>query len=149
MRTFRFAAVSSFMIFALILGSAVSGAQAGNYLGEFCWQLEDDGKYIILRFAVTCVGDGHFLLNGKAITPSGDVIPIIGNGEIDGDKVYITGTAARSWETKTMIGGRAAILDLPGLNGTVEAINTIYDKTTEEIQTSYKSLPATFIPCPE
>ena len=149
MRTFRFAVVSLVMIFFLVLGIGVSGIYAGNYLGEYCWQIETDGKYIILRLAVTDMGNGHYFLNGRAINPKGDVIPLVGNGEIDGDKVYIVGTGARSWEFLTMTGTRSIILDLPTLNGSTEAIITKYDKETKEIWMEYKSGTLTFIPCPD
>ena len=150
MRAFRFIAVSLSVISFLILGIGISGAYAGNYLGEFCWEIEWEGKTpFVMKYAVTDMGNGHFLLNGKGTTPDGYVGVCHGNAEIVEDKVYMELIGTVNKEDYLMVGNRSVILDLSSLNGTIEGIGRSYDRNTGEIRTGYGSGTFTFVSCPE
>lgn len=147
MRAFRFAAVSLFMVFFLILGIAISGAHAGNYLGEFCWLCEDGS---IMRIAITHMGNGHYLLNGKMTEPEGVIQAIHGNAEIVGDKVYITTNSTRSTAEETDASMCHMVLDLATLNGNMESLQICHDSTSKEKHLKHVGpWTLTFIPCPE
>jgi hypothetical protein len=150
MRTFRFVAVSLSIIFFLILGIGVSNVKAGTYLGELCWEIEMEGKTpFVMKYAVTDMGNGHFLLNGKGTTPDGYVGVCHGNAELVEDKIYMELIGTINKEHYLVVGNRSVILDLPGLDGTTEVIGTFYDRNTGEIKTGYTSGTFTFVSCPE
>jgi hypothetical protein len=150
MRAFRFVAVSLVIIFFLILGIGVSNVKAGTYLGEFCWEIEMEGKTpFVMKYGVTDMGNGHLLLNGKGTTPDGYVGVCHGNAEIVEDKVYMELIGTVNKERYLVVGNSSVILDLPGLNGTIERIGTSYDRDTEEVGMGYDSGTFTFVSCPE
>ena len=147
MRFFKFATVSLVMIFFLMLGIAVSDAYAGNYLGEFCWQTEDGD---IVKLAVTDMGNGHYLLNGRMIDPVNETTQACyGSAEIVADKVYMILTTGGSYPTETFFCTGSGILDLGTLNGYGESLNIFYDKDTQQTSITYDTVTLTFIPCPE
>jgi hypothetical protein len=58
---------SIFSLVLLVLFFHVKPVFAGNYLGEFCWRINDTttpGSYTIGKFAVSDVGDSHYSLDG-------------------------------------------------------------------------------------
>ena len=138
------------LLLGLLLAGGPSPVQAANYLGEFCWQSPDGG---VGKFAVTDMGDGHFLLNGKIIQPAAVLDSVaFGNAEVVGSQVYLLLTSMGSNTTDTWAAFNRVVLDLATLNGTLESINVNHSKTNptaSNAQTSYDGVqPLTFVPCP-
>ena len=79
----------------------------------------------------------------------GEIGVMHGNGEIVGDKAYITITAAGSDEDGTWSWTGSLILELATLNGNREGLSIYYDRASGKIDLDYNSGTLTFIPCPE
>lgn len=114
--------------FACLFLGSISPAHASDYLGEFCFQSQRDGT--IFRLAVTDMGDGHFLVNGKAIAVNGKFAPIHGNAEIGQEAILLTlnGGVLLSSNGTTITGTEMFTinynLDLSSFNGNGEGIAT-------------------------
>jgi len=134
-----------------LLGSA-QGIQAGTYLGEYCWDIEfsvPGGLTALQRTAVTDMGDGHFFLNGKAISNTGAVVAIHGNAELDGSQIYFAGVGGGSKSMNTWNQTIFWLLDASTLNGTMTQLHTQYDKASKTFTNSYREGTITYTSCPE
>lgn len=145
MRTFRVALISFFILFCL--GFMTHNARA-EYIGEFCWEDPEGG---IAKLAITSIGDGHYLVIGRHTDTSGNVEPLIGNGEVVPGHliVHITTSSFDADEVRAFLA--TLVLDLPAtnLNGTIEGLNLYYDKTTDDRDITYDGTMAlTRVPCP-
>jgi hypothetical protein len=105
-------------------------ANANDYLGEFCWNFSSTNEVAgSMRVGVTRLGDGHFLVSGKATvtTPINGQFPVFGNAEwVDGD-IVLTVTNAGVRNGIIGIDLTKAVLDPSTLDGTSEWIGTYSD----------------------
>ncbi len=146
MKTLRFAVMSFFMLFGLLILGGGSSVKAANYLGEFCWQDPEGG---IARLAVTDMGDAHFLLHGRHTDTLGNAEAVNGNAEVVGNQViiHITSSGFDSGEVRAFWG--TIVLDLSDLNGTIEGLNVDYEKPAGPGVITYDGVQTlTFISCP-
>jgi len=139
------------ILVGLLLAGGLPTAQAGNYLGEFCWQSTDGG---VAKFAVTDMGGGHFLLNGKIIKPGGVIQEVAnGNAEVVGSQIYMAVTSIGSGQSGTW-GSLSRIVDLATLNGSLEGLGVEHSMTNlgpfgNYMQLYYDGVQAlTFVRCP-
>lgn len=151
MRILRFALIISFVLFCLLNSSGSFGFEAGGslvqgYMGEYCWQDSDGG---IARFAVTKVGNGHYIVNGRHTEASGKVQAMIGNGEVV-ENQFIMHLTTSSFNAQGISGlFTTAVLDLPGLNGTGESLEVWYEIAGGSTGITYRGpLTLTRISCP-
>ncbi|MHC4687065.1 MAG: hypothetical protein ACYTEW_22570 [Planctomycetota bacterium] len=127
MKILRFAVISFFIVLGLLVLVGSPSVQAANYLGEFCWQDEEGG---ILRLAITNMGDGHYIVNGRLTPTVGNVEAVHGNAEVvlGGTKVLIHLTTSGFDASDAWSYTGTAVLNLPGLDGFVDGVSTWYDK---------------------
>jgi hypothetical protein len=147
MKILRFAVISFFIVLGLLVLVGSSSVQAANYLGEFCWQ---DSEGWILRLAFTNMGDGHYMVNGMA-TLDDEVELMSGNAEVvlGGTKVLIHLNTSGFDATETWSYTGTAVLNLPGLDGFIDGVDTWYDKQTQQSGISWGGQePLTRIACP-
>jgi len=150
MRTLRLALIISFVLFAL-LNSAVcwgfeAGSARGGYMGEFCWEDDEGG---IVQLAITKLGDGHYLINGRHTDTSGNVQALIGNGEVAAGQlvVHLTTSSFDAGEVWAFLA--TAVFDLPGLNGIIEGLDVWYEKPAGPPGVGYDGTQTlTKVPCP-
>jgi len=131
--------VLSLVIFTLSLDRG--WAIAGDYLGEYRWKLYEEPKntqYVILKLAVTHMGDDHNLVNGTATNFENGVqknIDVVhGNSEITGSTT--TMTLINSYFVPSTEYGYSAIqiqIDSSTLNGTYRTIDTAYQFSSGQI----------------
>ena len=145
MKIFRVALISFFILFCL--GFEGHSARA-EYLGEYCLQ-DDEGE--IAKLAITKIGDGHYLVNGRHTDTSGNVEAVIGNGEVAAGKliVHITSSSFDADEVRGFLA--TLVLDLPptNLNGTMQGVDIYYDKSGSIGGVSYDGpVTLTRVPCP-
>jgi len=76
---------------AFLIWGQISSGEAATSLGEFCWQTPGGTT----KLAVTDMGGGHFLLNGRSTHPDGTVTAEYGSAEVVGASVIISGTGTR------------------------------------------------------
>lgn len=140
------------ILVGFLLAGSLPTVQAGNYLGEFCWQSPDG---VVGKFAVNDMGAGHFLLNGRVMDPGGvGVGAVNGNAEVVGSQVYITITHMGKDESGTWGEFSRIILNLPDLNGTIEGVEVEHSTTNpgpygNGMQLHYHSPETlTFVTCP-
>ena len=115
---------------------------------EICWEVERDGElHSTLRLTVTRTGKGHFFLNGYIIFADQSISPYMATGEIIDGQLVMVGTTSRSSPEIMTKGTRRDTLDLQSLNGTGEALGTIYNKDTGEVTHNFWSSSVTRIPC--
>lgn len=147
MKILRFAVISFFIVLGLLVLVGSSSVQAANYLGEFCWQDEEGW---ILRLAITDMGNGHYIVNGRD-TFNGEVEAVHGNAEVvlGGTKVLIHLTTSGFDATEVWSYVGTAVLNLPGLDGFVDGIDTWYQKQGGQSGISWEGQwPLTHIACP-
>lgn len=148
--------LSRFIVFSLaLLQLVVCGGQAfaANYLGELCWKLNDPvtpENYVIGKFAVTDIGDGHYTLSGtftnfdNNVPTNTDVAH--GNAEIIDSMIVVTlvGTFYVSSEEYgfSMINFQ---LNPSTLSGTFRSIDTAYQFQSHEITKEYGEGPLEFL----
>ena len=124
------------------------GAELSNYLGEFCW-MADSGALVKGGFAQ--VGAGHFLFIGRATDDGGGITPFIGNAEVKGDKVHAALTTAQGDADNTTTTMGFMLLNLPGLDGTIEFLGIVHDKNDpdpEHAALGYDTDTLTRVACP-
>jgi hypothetical protein len=150
MKIFRVALISFFILFCLLNSTVTLGFEAGGargaYMGEYCWQDDEGG---IAKLAITKIGDGHYLVNGRHTDTSGNVEAVIGNGEVVAGQliVHLTSSSFDAGEVRAFLA--TLVLDLPGLNGIIEGVNVYYDKPAGPGGVSYDGTQnLTKVTCP-
>jgi uncharacterized protein with beta-barrel porin domain len=133
---------------AFLIWGQISSGEAATSLGEFCWQTPGGTT----KLAVTDMGGGHFLLNGRSTHPDGTVTAEYGSAEVVGASVIISGTGTRETATEIRATTSRGVLDLATLNGTYERLRIIHTKSDPNPSSAFVVRPdpemATFIPCP-
>ena len=126
----------SFCLFGFLAGTTVMKAEAGDYIGDYCWNFTSStGTLGIIKLGISHLGGGHYLCSGiNSIThPVSVQVPTHGNVEFIGNKIIITlsfqeknyGSAAGN---ALGLGMLTITLDQT-LNGTFEGISVYADKT--------------------
>lgn len=142
MKILRFAVISFFILFGLLVLASSSSVEAA----EFCWEDVDGG---IARLEITHVGNGHYIVNGRHTDGSGIVQAVNGNAEIVGTQLimHITTSGFDGSEVRGFLG--TGVFDLPGLNGTMEGINVSYEKPAGPPGVTYDGVQVlNRVPCP-
>ena len=140
--------VAIIMLLFLVCGFLGKG-EAGEYIGKYCWQMDDGGD--IIELAITHMGDQHYIVKGK-MTPSGIggyVEPIIGNGEIIGNifRAQITSIGHVSPEVFGFFG--VVEINLTTFNGTVNGVGFgCLDGEKDCVLENQGEDTLTNIPCP-
>lgn len=119
----------------MILGIAISGAQADDYLGEFCWRATDR---TVMKLFVRDFGAGYFTVVGSIIEE--EEVIVTGSAKLGPEDVVLTLIASKDIQCWT--GGRICYADvsLPDFNCTLKCIavgNTSEEDSTPEIETKY------------
>jgi hypothetical protein len=113
----------SILALGFAIWAAAPDASAETYLGEFCWQGQGDGETGTLRLAVTDVGGGHFLLNGRMTNSSTPATGAIhGNAEVVGNNVLMTLNESHIDQFATSMTTCSAVLSPSSLGGTIKCI---------------------------
>ncbi len=153
MKTMRTAVISFLLLGILSLGGFPAG-EATDYLGQYCWQVTSPGPggSAVVKAAVTHMGDGHYLLNGKITNPLGIVEVFVGAAEVSGSSVYMTTTSAGSDSSGTWTFIGRFVLSFATLNGSGELLGDFHSTSSPNPQNAsveYQGpVTATFIPCP-
>ena len=143
MRLFKYL-VPCLVIVLLLSWSGISTTEAAGRWpkksGWMCWEYTNSEGTQTLKFRVSNIGGGQYLLSGKS--GSGDSIGH-GSAVIKGDSVQMIITYSGKDNESMWIGTGFAVLDKATLNGTWEAIDTDRDYSGGKITTQY--IPGTFI----
>ncbi len=119
----------SLCIICLLKAVIPTKADAGDYVGDFCWNFSSPKASGVVRLGITHIGGGHFLCSGVfTVTKPGSMqFPTYGNAEIVGGQIYITLSSAGI--RNGVIGNdmQKAILDPATLNGTVQLVGVYFD----------------------
>ena len=124
----------SFCLFGLLSGMTVMKAEAGDYIGDYCWNFTSStGTLGIIKLGISHLGGGHYLCSGiNSIThPVSVQFPTHGNVEFIGNKIIITLSFQEKnygspGEDTLGIGMLTITLDPQTLNGTFESISVYY-----------------------
>ncbi len=113
---------ATLLVFFLILSFGMMTAEAGNYLGKFCWQ-DSGGEIVVLT--LTDMGDGHFQINGRNLNADGTPAdPLQGSGYIKDANTLIMQIIAIGYEPGENYGFFGTfVLDLTTFNGTVSGLD--------------------------
>ena len=145
MKSFRFAIISFFILFGLLVLAGSSSVEASDYLGEFCWE---SAKGWLIRIALTHAGDGHYTVNGR-VTENGHVQAGHGNAEIVGSEVIMHLTSSGFDDTGIWTCVGTAVLDPATLDGVLNSMGIYCDKITGDCEISWNGQQAlTHISCP-
>jgi|LGVF01.2.fsa_nt_gb hypothetical protein len=146
---------SRFFLLALImLFFYVKPVLAGNYLGEFCWRINDSipENYIILKFAVSDVGGGHYSLNGTFIDYENNVAqenPDVGHGNAELVDSMIVMTLVNSYYVPSEEYGSSVLniqLNPSTLSGTYRTIDTAYQFSSSAFTQEFGDGAIEFLP---
>jgi hypothetical protein len=134
--------ISLAMFFVVVFGTQVL---AEEYIGECCWKVtdpENETSYVIGKFAVTCIGDTHFMLNGTFTNFTNDIQEGIdvahGNAEIVGSNIIVT--LVNTYYIPTEEYGFSVVnfqLNPVTLSGTSRTIDTAHQFFSGEITKEY------------
>lgn len=124
--------MASLFAIALLAGVTPIKADAGEYIGDYCWNWSnqtplESGTF---QLGVTHIGGGHYLCSGvfTVTKPTFTQFPVHGNLELLAGKIYVTLSLAHKLRNNvlglTMLEAR---LDPTNLSGTFEAINLFID----------------------
>ena len=84
----------NFCLFGLLSGMIVMKAEAGDYIGEYCWNFTNTTFQTAgaIRLGIDHIGDNHYLCTGKVTvtSPVSLKVPVFGNAEIVDGKIIIT-----------------------------------------------------------
>ena len=120
-----------FCVIGSLNGVTAIKADAGDYLGDYCWNvsntpLEWSWK---LQLGVTHIGSGHCLCSGiiTVTDPFYLQIPTHGNMELIGNEIRISLSFPGIRNGHLGIGMHSIKLDPNTLNGTAECIGVYFD----------------------
>ena len=119
------------IVCSLVSASTTMRANAGDYLGEFCWNFTNTttGASGVLSLGVEHIGDGHYLCSGKGTikSPVSLIVPVFGNAEIVDGKIVITVTVPG--RRNGNLGPEIIYITLnSNFNGTFESTGVYSDK---------------------
>jgi hypothetical protein len=127
----RAAVVISSCLVALLLGTVAIQADAGDYLGDYCWNFSNAtyGTSGVLRLGVTHIGGGHLMCSGtfSVIKPFNIQGPTYGNIEVIENKIRISLSLLGMRDGKVGTEMHSIALDPATLNGTETGIGVFYD----------------------
>lgn len=124
-------------------------AEASEYLGEFCWQInQSDNRTAVIKVGLFHLGGGHGSISGKVIAGTGGEVNVHGNAEILGDnKVHLT--LVDSFFTGNGTGGEIVNIVLDdSLNGSYTTMQLWVDTTGSDNRIKPYTGTMTFISCP-
>jgi hypothetical protein len=148
MKTLAYVLFGFVSIFCLT-GMVSSKAEASEYLGEFCWT---DESGAILKLGASHIGDEHYLLSGH-ITDDGNVYPIHGNAEIEGNNILVSLNGSKKGESWSY----NITLNIFTFNGTYDRIKLEHHPEDQPIEIGdifidsdiqYSTGSLTFTSCP-
>jgi len=120
----------AFCVICMLFGFALSGADAGEYLGDFCWSYSNTtlGASGILKLGISHMGGDHYTCSGVVtlVNPISMQFPTYGNIELLQGKIYITLSFAGIRDGVIGADTVKAVLG-PDLNGTFESIGVYAD----------------------
>jgi hypothetical protein len=131
MKKFLSIVMASFCVIGFLNGVTPIEADAGDYLGDYCWNFSNPtlGTSGTARLGVTHIGGGHYLCSGvfTVTYPIFMQFPTYGNAEIVGGEIYVTLSTAGIRNGVIGIDMSKARLDPTTLNGTSESIGVYFD----------------------
>lgn len=106
-------------------------ADAGDYLGDFCWDFAGKiyGSSGTLQLGVSHIGGGHYLCSGMFTVndSTSTQFSTFGNAELIGGDIHVTLSFAGIRKNDIGIKMIRAILDSNSLNGSFESYGVYYD----------------------
>ena len=130
----------SFCLFGLLSCMTVMKAEAGDYIGEYCWNFTTtvNGTQVLgtVQLGISLLGGGHYLCSGiSSVTdPYSLQFATHGNVEIIGNKIIAT--LSLQGKRYDSVGGYTVGIDMytftldpQTLNGTFEGIGVYSDGT--------------------
>ena len=125
-----------------------SNAAAPNYMGDFCWEITENGSIFppfTVMFGVTLMGDNHYQFNGEGGGGTGDIVGntinfVLYKATFDDDNGGISPGGFRT-------GIINAILDVNTLSGPWKVIDHFSDAQGGVVHQP-SSGTMTSVPCP-
>ena len=123
--------IVSFCVIGLLIGVTPIKADAGDYLGDCCWNFSDPTSETsgTIKLGVTHIGGGHYLCSGVTTVtdPISMQFPAYGNVEFLAGKYYMTLSIAGIRNDVMGIDMIKARLEPTNLNGTFESFGVYFD----------------------
>jgi hypothetical protein len=120
-----------FCAIGLLYGVTPIKADAGDYLGDYCWNYSNPTRGVVgtLQLGITNIGGGHCLCSGvfTVTDPISKQFPVYGNAELVGGEICVTFSLAGIRNDVIGIDMIKARLDPTNLNGTFESIGVYSD----------------------
>ena len=143
-----------FLLALIMLFFYVKPVFADNYLGELCWRINDStpGTYVILKFAVSDVGGGHYSLNGTFTNYENNVVSgksDVGHGNAELVDSMIVMTLVNSYYVPSEEYGSSVIniqLNPSTLSGTYRTIDTAYQFSSRGFTQEFGDGAIEFLP---
>ena len=130
MKSFSTVMFSLFVI-GLLSGVTPIKADAGEYIGDYCWNWSnqtplESGTF---QLGITHIGGGHYLCSGvfTVTKPTFMQFPAHGNVELLAGKIYVTLSLVHKLRNDLGLTMLEARLDPTNLSGTFEAFNLFID----------------------
>lgn len=132
--------LASLCLFGVLSGTIAMKAEAGDYIGEYCWNftttIDETQVSGAIQLGISHLGGGHYLCSGTIAITDPVVFQLANHGNVEfiGNKIIITLSA--QGRTYDSAGGYAIGIDMhtitldpQTLNGTIEGIGVYPGKT--------------------
>jgi hypothetical protein len=120
-----------------------------NEIEEYCFAIElEDGDLLgTVKLGLSHIGDGNYIVSGKAYYNSLQVIQ--GNAEIDGNNILLAVNHISKGDTSLSTSSSRILIDRSTFNGTSEFVTHNLNYSDMSLSRDYGTASLTNISCPE
>lgn len=136
------------------MGISSLKAEASDYIGEFCWQVAEDGQMRgIIKFGISYIGGSYYSFQAGTPQGSNGYRSSNGTAQLAGKQFIMTMSKTASDgilpATDAGIGQCQIVFDLTTLNGSGWCIETSYlPANNGNIYQAYQTQTFTYTQCP-
>jgi hypothetical protein len=132
----------------LLIWSGYSDAEASQYLGEFCWSVDDgSGDGPILKIGVFDMGGSHYQLLGTAKTSDDGTYVVHGNAEIIESVIHASIIMADGNNNAMSTLHSLGVINPSTLNGTYNMLHTGAAGWTDQTEIRFSTGTMTSVSC--
>jgi len=139
--------VATILFGILFCMSSAAVQAAGDFLGDFCWSVDDGSNdTVTCKLGVSSPGGGHFLLFGTVQHGTDGTYTAHGNAEVIAGKIHMSVVFADGNNNAMGSTHTLAVLDPSTFNGTYNGVVTAANDTGGT-EIKYVSGTLNLIPC--
>ena len=139
--------VATILIGILFCMSSALVQAAGDFLGDFCWSIEDgSNNTVTCKLGVVSPGGGHYLLLGTVQHGTDGTYTAHGNAELIAGKIHMSVVFADGNNNAMASTHVLGVLDPSTFNGTFNGVSTGANDTGKT-EIDYISGTLNLIPC--